>query len=89
MPLPAEATMIRMQLVGSALALLLAATLVSEADAQAAQAGRKTPKTTKVARKPAGPSGPMIGIEPRAVDLLKAASARLAAARTMTDHGRG
>jgi hypothetical protein len=49
----------------------------NEASAQPA------PKATKAAKKPAAPAA-QLGLEPRAIDILKAASARLAAAKSMT-----
>ncbi len=62
-------------------ALLVAAgiMLVANAGAQPAQA---PPKATKSAKKPAAPAVQM-GLEPRAIEILKAASARLAAAKSM------
>jgi hypothetical protein len=47
------------------------------------QPAPKAAKSSKVAKKPAAPAAQM-GLEPRAIDILKAASARLAAAKSMT-----
>jgi hypothetical protein len=73
--------MMRTQLLRSALLLavgvLFAAGSAGQASAQAA------PKAAKAAKKPAAPTAQM-GLEPRAIDILKAASARLAAAKTMS-----
>jgi hypothetical protein len=62
-------------------ALLLAASaLLSTGTETSAQ---PAPKAAKPAKKPAVPAAQM-GLEPRAIDILKAASARLAAAKSMT-----
>src|SRR5271169_745467 len=71
--------MIRTQFLRSALLLavgvLLAASSAGQASAQ--------PAPKKTAKKPVAPAAQM-GLEPRAIDILKAASARLAAAKTMS-----
>ena len=41
----------------------------------------------RAARATSTAPGPWIGLEPKAIEILKASSARLAAARTMTLHG--
>jgi hypothetical protein len=74
-----EAAMMRTQFLRSALllavGLLLAASSAGQASAQ--------PAPKKTAKKPVAPAAQM-GLEPRAIDILKAASARLAAAKTMS-----
>ena len=62
-------------------ALLAIALLIGAGDAGAQTPPQK--KHTASAAKPATP-GPQWGLEPRAVDILKAACARLAAAKSMT-----
>ena len=66
-------------------ALLLAAGVLFAAGSAAAQtaSAQPAPKASKAAKKPAAPVAQM-GLEPRAIDILKAASARLAAAKTMS-----
>ncbi len=65
-------------------ALLLAAgmMLAAGASAQSAQPAPKASNAPKATKKPAAPAVQM-GLEPKAIDILKAASARLAAARSM------
>jgi len=73
-----------------ALALVLSAANAAAQDAkpaakpEAAQpaAPKAEPAKKKAARRSTGP-GPWIGLEPKAIDILKASSARLAAARTV------
>jgi hypothetical protein len=68
---------------GRALLLVMAACLAPGGNAQQPQAEAKAAKTAKpAAKKPAAPAIQM-GLEPRAVEILKAASARLAAAKSM------
>ena len=70
-------------------ALLLALSVLL-ARTGSAQPAKPTPPASKPASKPAKPPGPppepqfQAGLEPRAVEILKAASSRLAAAKTMT-----
>ena len=75
---------------GRALALAVGLFVTASAAAQTPapdgkQAGppAKTPKSSKAAKKPAAPGYKLV-LEPRAMDLLKATSARLAAAKSMT-----
>ena len=66
--------------------LLVAAAAVAQAPAPAASPAAppaKAAKTSKAAKKPAQPAFKLI-LEPRAMDLLKATSARLAAAKSMS-----
>ena len=64
-----------------ACALLLFAGPLFGADSQ--PPAQPAPKMAKAAKKPVAPAVQM-GLEPKAIDILKAASARLAAAKTMT-----
>jgi len=65
-------------------ALLLAIGIVLAAGVNA-QSGQPAPKAAKMAKAPKKPAAPAVqlGLEPKAVDILKAASARLAAAKSM------
>jgi hypothetical protein len=63
--------------------LLATGPLLGAGNATPAQPAPKATKAAKAAKKPAAPAAQM-GLEPRAIDILKAASARLAAAKTMT-----
>ena len=74
--------MIRYKFIGRALLLAVGMSLAAAANAQSAQAAPKAAKPAKAAKKPAAPAIQM-GLEPRAIDILKAASARLAAAKSM------
>jgi hypothetical protein len=70
---------------GSLCAALLGGALLFAAGPLLA-AGTETapaPKASKAAKKPVAPAAQM-GLEPKAIDILKAASARLAAAKTMS-----
>jgi len=66
----------RSKLTGGALLLAVGMLLAAGSDAQ------QPAKASKAARKPAASSAKMV-LEPRAIEILKAASARLAAAKTM------
>lgn len=71
---------------GLVLALLAAAWLAGQTSASAAEPAASTAKaakSAKVGRKPAAPEFKMI-LEPRAIDLLQATSAKLAAAKSMS-----
>jgi hypothetical protein len=81
--------MIRYKFLGRALLLAVGMALAAGTHAQSAQpAPKATPKAskaakaTKAAKKPAAPAV-QVGLEPKAIDILKAASARLAAAKSM------
>jgi hypothetical protein len=80
--------MIGLRLFVRALALALGIALAAGASAQSAAPTPKPAKATKAAKaakaakKPAAPAVQM-GLEPKAVDIIKAASARLAAAKSM------
>ena len=65
-------------------ALLLAIGIVLAAGVNA-QSGQPAPKAAKMGKAPKKPAAPAVqlGLEPKAVDILKAASARLAAAKSM------
>ena len=65
-------------------ALLLAIGIVLAAGVNA-QSGQPAPKAAKMAKAPKKPAAPAVqlGLEPKAVEILKAASARLAAAKSM------
>jgi hypothetical protein len=73
--------MTRTKIFSSAL-LLAAAVMLAAGSAGQQTPPPKAPKPTKAAKKPA--PAVQMGLEPRAIDILKAASARLAAAKTMT-----
>src|SRR5271169_3434600 len=73
--------MMRTQFLRSA--LLLAAGVLFAAGSAGQASAQAAPKAAKAAKKPAAPAAQM-GLEPRAIDILKAASARLAAAKTMS-----
>ena len=75
--------MIRYKFFGRALLLAAGMSLAVGATAQPAQPAPKAAKTAKTVKKPAAPAI-QGGLEPKAIDILKAASARLAAAKTMT-----
>lgn len=72
------------------LALLLPAAGASAQDAKAAPSAEKPAAAKqdvtrkKTAARRASAPGPWIGLEPKAIEILKASSSRLAAARTMT-----
>jgi len=74
--------MIGLKLFVRALALALGIALAAGASAQSAAPATKATKAPKAAKKPAAPAVQM-GLEPKAVDIIKAASARLAAAKSM------
>jgi len=65
-------------------ALLLAIGIVLAAGVNA-QSGQPAPKAAKMGKAPKKPAAPAVqlGLEPKAVEILKAASARLAAAKSM------
>ncbi len=65
------------------IALLLAVGVLFAAGGAGQAAAQPAPKASTAAKKPAAPAA-VLGLEPRAVDILKAASARLAAAKSMT-----
>jgi hypothetical protein len=73
--------MMRTQFLRSA--LLLAVGVLFAAGSAGQASAQPAPKASKAAKKPAAPAAQM-GLEPRAIDILKAASARLAAAKTMS-----
>jgi hypothetical protein len=78
--------MIRYKFCGRALLLAVGMALAAGASAQSAQpAPKATPKASKPAKAAKKPSAPAIqaGLEPKAIEILKAASARLAAAKSM------
>jgi hypothetical protein len=78
--------MIRTPILRSALLLAVGVLFAAGSAGQQtepAQAAPKAAKPAKAAKKPSAPVAQM-GLEPRAIDILKAASARLAAAKTMT-----
>jgi hypothetical protein len=64
-------------------ALLLAVGVLFAAGSAGQASAQPAAKASKAAKKPAAPAAQM-GLEPRAIDILKAASARLAAAKTMS-----
>lgn len=66
------------------LATALAATGVKAQDAKPAAAKPPVAKKATASRAKRGAPGPWIGLEPKAIEILKATSARLAAAKTMT-----
>ena len=72
----------RYMFLGHALVLVAGMALAAGANAQSAQPAPKAAKQAKVARGPAAPALQM-GLEPKAIEILKAASARLAAAKSM------
>jgi hypothetical protein len=77
----------RYKLFGRAVLLAFGIALAAGASAQSAQpAPKAAPKATKVSKAAKKPAAPAIqaGLEPKAIDILKAASARLAAAKSMT-----
>jgi len=78
-----EGVMIRHKSLGFALLLALG---VFVAESGSAQQPQQAPKASKPAKPPSKEPVPVpeLVLEPRAIDLLKAASSRLAAARTMT-----
>jgi hypothetical protein len=79
-----EAAMMRTRLLSSALFAIGVLFAAGSAGQQTppAQPAPKAAKPAKPAKKPAAPAVQM-GLEPRAIDILKAASARLAAAKSM------
>jgi hypothetical protein len=64
-------------------ALLLAVGVLFAAGSAGQTSAQPAPKVSKGAKRPAAPAAQM-GLEPKAIDILKAASARLAAAKTMS-----
>jgi hypothetical protein len=74
--------MIRYKFCGRALLLAVGMALAAGANAQSAQHAPKAPKAAKSAKKPSAPAI-QAGLEPKAIDILKGASARLAAAKSM------
>jgi hypothetical protein len=74
--------MIRFKFLGRVLVVALGVIVAASALAQQTQPAPKASKAVKAAKKPAAPAIQM-GLEPRAIDILKAASARLAAAKAM------
>lgn len=74
--------MIRIQSLGSGLLLALGLLIAESGNAQQPQPAPKAAKAAKPPAKAAAPAVPMV-LEPRAIELLKASSARLAAARTI------
>jgi hypothetical protein len=76
-----EVAMMHTQFLRSA--LLLAVGMLFAAGSAGQASAQPVPKASKAAKKPAAPVA-QIGLEPRAIDILKAASARLAAAKTMS-----
>ncbi len=72
----------RYAFLGHALLLAAGMALAAGANAQSAQPAQKAAKQAKAAKKPAAPAVQM-GLEPKAIEILKAASARLAAAKSM------
>jgi hypothetical protein len=77
-----EAVMIRHRFGGYTLALALLVLVAAGAHTRNAQAAANAPKRAKSAGKAAAPAIPLT-LEPRAIDILKAASNRLAAAHSM------
>ncbi len=75
--------MIRGTSLGCALLLALGVLLAASANAQQPQQAPKASKPAKSSRKASAPPIEPV-LEPKAIDLLKAASSRLAAARSMT-----
>src|SRR5439155_18661620 len=76
----------RGRLFALALGLAVSAAVAAQApqpDAKPATASAKAAKPAKPAKKPAPPAFKMV-LEPKAMDLLKATSARLAAAKSMS-----
>ena len=78
--------MIRHKSLGFALLLALGVFVAESGSAQQPQPAPKASKPAKPAKSPSKEAGPAaeLVLEPRAIDLLKAASARLAAARTLS-----
>ena len=77
--------MMRSKLLGRALLLAVGVLFAAGSEGQQAQQAKPAPKAAKPAKpakKPAAPTAQMV-LEPRAIDILKAASARLAAAKSM------
>ena len=72
----------RHKFLGRALLLALGIVLAAGVNAQSGQPAPKAAKMAKAPKKPAAPAV-QLGLEPKAVDILKAASARLAAAKSM------
>jgi hypothetical protein len=75
--------MMRTQFLRSALLLAVGVLFAAGSAAPQTASAQPAPKASKAAKKPAAPVAQM-GLEPRAIDILKAASARLAAAKTMS-----
>ncbi|MEO8133712.1 MAG: DUF2092 domain-containing protein [Betaproteobacteria bacterium] len=74
--------MTRVQCIGRAVMLAAGMMLAAGSVAQQAPPAKAAPKAAKPARKPVMPAA-QTGLEPRAIELLKVSSARLAAARSM------
>src|SRR5450432_2838681 len=74
--------MIRCKFLGRALLLAVGMSLAAGANAQSATPAPKESKAAKSTKKPLAPAVQM-GLEPKAIEILKAASARLAAAKSM------
>ena len=78
--------MTRTKVIGNALLLAVSVMFAAGSAGQQAPAVQTAPKTAKAAKPAKKPAAPAIqlGLEPRAIDILKAASARLAAAKSMS-----
>ena len=74
--------MIRYKFCARGLLIAVGMALAAGANAQSAQPAPKAPKAAKSAKKPSTPAI-QAGLEPKAIDILKGASARLAAAKSM------
>ncbi len=74
--------MIRTRFFSSALLLAVGVLFAAGSEGQQTPSAQSMPKAAKSAKKAAMPAAQM-GLEPRAIDILKAASARLAAAKSM------
>jgi len=72
----------RHKFLGRALLLAIGIVLAAGVNAQSGQPAPKAAKMGKAPKKPAAPAV-QLGLEPKAVEILKAASARLAAAKSM------
>jgi hypothetical protein len=75
--------MIRYKFCGRVLMLAVCMALATGANSQSGTPAPKASKAVKSTKKPAAPAV-LMGLEPKAIDILKAASARLAAAKSMT-----
>ncbi len=74
--------MIRYKFCARGLLIAVGMALAAGANAQSAQPAPKASKAAKSAKKPSAPAV-QAGLEPKAIDILKGASARLAAAKSM------